>query len=426
MLIERCLAKAPGDRFQDGSELAAAVHEISAAHATGKLSTASMARRRQPWRLRAGIAAAIALVIVIAIVAAFIIQRRQVIDDGYDLRAGDVSGTSETRRLAALALRADAIGNRTEAIELLRQATNADVRAPLPAAFLASFVNVRGDAAEAGRFSAEARRRLRYASSSYESLLCRYLIPETDTTTSMALSSSILELRPRAWRLRLSLAHLHLYRRELGAALAQLEEIDVRAPDDRRLATVLSDRASLGDVAAAERDLAHSSLIAHPALLAYTRGRMAWSRGRYADAARSFDASAEGATARSLLPVANESAVLAGIARIATGDLDAAQSLLNLAAVKAKQTGFVPDEADALTFAAYTAYRRGDADSMGRNLRSAFAVTRHDTASFDELRLSALRLHYPVPRVAASELDEDAGVATLVAAREAWARGDSQ
>ena len=241
----------------------------------------------------------------------------------------------------------------------------------------------------------------------------------------MALSSSILELRPRAWRLRLSLAHLHLYRRELGAALAQLEEIDVRLPDDRRLATVLSDRASLGDVAAAERDLAHSSLIAHPALLAYTRGRMAWSRGRYADAARSFDASAEGATARSLLPVANESAVLAGIARIATGDLDAAQSLLNLAAVKARQTGFVPDEVDALTFAAYTAYRRGDADSMGRNLRSAFAVTRHDTAAFDELRLSALRLHYPVPRVAASELDEDAGVATLVAAREAWARGDA-
>jgi tRNA A-37 threonylcarbamoyl transferase component Bud32/tetratricopeptide (TPR) repeat protein len=421
-LIERCLEKAPGERFQDGSELASAVHQIAAAHATGNLSTASMARPRQRWRLRAAIVAAI---ILAAIIAAIVVSRNRVIDNGYDLRAGDVTGTSETRRLTALALHADAIGNRTEAIELLRQAMNADPDAPLPVAFLASFVNVRGDAAEAARLSAEARRRQRYASSSYETLLCRYLIPEIDTTTGMALSSSILELRPRAWRLRLSLAHLHLYRRELGAALEQLKQIDVRAPDDRRLATVLSDRASLGDVAAAERDLAHSSLMGHPPLLAYTRGRMAWSRGRYAEAARDFDASAESATARSLLPVANESAVLAGIARIATGNLDAAQSLLNLAAVKARQTGFVPDEADAYTFAAYTAYRRGDAESMARNLRAAFAVTRHNTAAFDELRLSALRLRYPVPRVAASELDEDAGVASLVAAREAWLRGDT-
>jgi tRNA A-37 threonylcarbamoyl transferase component Bud32/tetratricopeptide (TPR) repeat protein len=421
-LIERCLEKAPGDRFQDGSQLAAAVHEIAAAHATGNLSTASMARPRRPWRLRVAI---IAASILVAIIAAVVIQRRQVIDNGYDLRAGDVTGTLETRRLTALALHADAIGNRTEAIELLRQATNADPHAPLPAAFLASFVNVLGNAADGDRLTKEARRRLPYASSSYETLLCRYLTPEGDTTTGMALSSSILELRPRAWRLRLSLAHLHLYRRELGAALTQLKEIDVRAPDDRRLATVLSDRASLGDVAAAERDLARSSLNAHPALLGYARGRMAWSRGRYAEAARDFDASAESATVRSLLPVANESAVLAGIARIATGDLDAAQSMLNLAAVKARQTGFVPDEGDAFTFAAYTAYRRGDAESMARNFRAAFAVTRHNTAAFDELRLSALRLRYPVPRVAASELDEDAGVASLVAAREAWARGDA-
>jgi tRNA A-37 threonylcarbamoyl transferase component Bud32/tetratricopeptide (TPR) repeat protein len=421
-LIERCLEKAPGERFQDGSELASAVHQIAAAHATGNLSTASMARPRRRWRLRAAIVAAI---ILAAIIVAIVVSRNRIIDNGYDLRAGDVTGTSETRRLTALALHADAIGNRTEAIELLRQAMNADPDAPLPVAFLASFVNVRGDAAEAARLSAEARRRQRYASSSYETLLCRYLIPEIDTTTGMALSSSILELRPRAWRLRLSLAHLHLYRRELGAALEQLKQIDVRAPDDRRLATVLSDRASLGDVAAAERDLAHSSLMGHPPLLAYTRGRMAWSRGRYAEAARDFDASADSATARSLLPVANESAVLAGIARIATGNLDAAQSLLNLAAVKARQTGFVPDEADAYTFAAYTAYRRGDAESMARNLRAAFAVTRHNTAAFDELRLSALRLRYPVPRVAASELDEDAGVASLVAAREAWLRGDT-
>jgi len=243
----------------------------------------------------------------------------------------------------------------------------------------------------------------------------------------MALSSSLLELHPKAWRLRLGLAHFHLYRREIRAALEQLKQIDIAAPDDRRLSVVLSDRASLGDPDGAERDLNRSSLMRRPAQLAYTRARIAWSRGRYAEAARFYDAAAESATASNLTPVADESWVMSGAARIAAGDLDAAQSALDVAAIKSQQTHYTPEAVDAYTYGAYAAYRRGDAEGMERRLRAAFALVPHTSASFDELRLFALRVHSPsVPHVKPGEdLQEDFGVASLVAAREAWSRGNN-
>ena len=425
--ILRCLEKDPSDRFQSGAELAAELHAISMAMASGHLTTAAMARPRLPWRRWRIVAAVAALIIVLLIAGAMVVQRREVIDAGYDLRAGDISGTSEVRRLTALALRADAAGNRTESIELLGEAARIDPRAPLPAAFLASFNNVRGNDAEAARWNAETKRRIgSHTSSSYETLLSRYLLRDNDVTTEMALSSSLLELRPKAWRLRLSLAHLHLSRRETAASLAELQQIDTRAPDDRRLTVVLSDLASLGDVAGAERELRRSSLIRYPPLLAYTRGRIAWSRGRIADAINNFDAAAENATTGNLVPVANESRLLAGAARIAAGDIDGAQAALDVGAVKAQQSGFVPEAVDAYAFGAYAAYRRGDGDGMERHLRAAFAIAPHASASFDELRLFAYRMHSPsVPRVAPNEdLQEDFGVPSLVAARQAWSRGD--
>jgi len=95
--------------------------------------------------------------------------------------------------------------------------------------------------------------------------------------------------------------------------------------------------------------------------------------------------------------------------------------------VKAQQTGFVPEAFDAYGYGAYAAYRRGDRDEMERHVRAAFAITPHNSTTFHELRLFAYRLHLnaAVPRVAPNEkLDEDVGVPSLIAAREAWSRGD--
>ncbi|HXH92827.1 MAG TPA: serine/threonine-protein kinase [Thermoanaerobaculia bacterium] len=420
-IVEQCLEKDPRERFPNGAAVAAALrnrHSVVSSRIEPKKSP-----RTLTW-----IAGSVVIVIAAAIVAFWLIHRQaEVIDDGYDLRSADVTGDGETRRLLALALHADSAGDRSEAMQLLAEAARRNGAPPLPAAFLASFTYYSGDRKEGSRWSAEATRRIASSTSTYEALLCRYLLPGNSTGTEMALSSSLLELRPKAWRLRLALAHLHLARRELPAALAQLQRIDVGAPDDRRLAIVLADRASLGDVAGATRDLQRSKLAGKPALLAYTRGRIAWSSGQASEAARLFDAAAESATISNLGPVAIESRILAGVARIGANDLGGAASAFDLAAVKAHDAAMPENELEAYAFGAYVASRRGDTDGRDRRMRLAAKLAEPGTANYLALRLFAARENVstafgaaPVP----NEADENSAVATLIKARDAWSQKD--
>jgi tetratricopeptide (TPR) repeat protein len=428
--IARCLAKRPQDRFQNGAELGAALREIVASRAETMRGTAATTMRARVPRLgRRGAVAIVVTLIVIAAAAAVVAKvvgdRRRIIDDGYALRASDVTGDEETRRLTELALRADASGDRSEAMELLREATRRDAHTPLPAAFLASFAYYNGNHAEGLRWAAETKRRLSGASSTYESMLSRYLIPEPATATEMALSSSLLTLRPKAWRLRLALAHLHLSRREHAASLADLKQIDVALLDDRRATLVLADRASLGDIAGASRDLERSRVASRPALLAYVRGRIAWSSGRPAEAAHRFDEAVENATVQNLGPLANESSVLAGIARVGTGNLASALSTFDVAAAKAQQIGSTDNAIDAYAFAAYVAWRLGDHAGAERRLSTAASLLDPRTnEAAAAIRLIALRMHANVGFSSAPSAPEPA-VATLIQAREAWALGET-
>jgi len=421
LLIEKCLEKDAAKRLPDGG---AVVGELRALRADARALTrppATLSRSRG----RGALVVVLAGIVILA--AMFIASRRKVVDDGYDLRASDITGSADARRLTGLALRADASGNRAEAIELCREAARLDARAPLPAAFLASFVYFNGDPAGGRRWAEETRRRLPAARSTYETLLCRYLMPESDTATSMALSSSLLAIRPKAWRLRLSLAHRHLDRREMPAMLAQLSQIDVAAPDDRRLAVVLADRASLGDADGAMRDLQRSRLMSRPPLLAYTEGRIAWSRGQFAESARLFDAAAERATLVNQVSIAIDARVLAGMARIAAGRLDDAQAALDLAALRAHQAALPASELEAHAFGAYVAGRLGDREGMDRRLRLAAAVASPGTTAWASLRLFAVRARSNAAMPDAPLRpggDIQNGLASLMAARDAWARGD--
>jgi len=421
--LGRCLAKHPDDRFQNGAELRAALREVVAARAPTLRFSATLPRFNR--RRAIGVGVALIVVVVAAIVIANVVrERRRIIDDGYQLRAGDVTGDSETRRLTALALRADAAGDRSAAIEFLREAARRDPHTPLPAAFLSSWTYYSGDHAEGQRWAAETNRRLGGATSTYESLLSRYLAPDLSTASSRALASSLLELRPKAWRLRLSLAHRAMERREMEAMLAHLKQIDVSSLDDRRAALVIADRASIGDVAGAERELAHSRLATHPPLLAYTRGRIAWSKGRPADAARLFDEAAEGATLQNFVPVAMESRVLGGIARAGAGDLAGAASAFDVAAFKAQQLGATENAVDAYGFGGYLAWRRSDQAGAERRLRDAASLVDPHTEAAAALRLLALRCRVEIPP-SAGPTSIDPAVATLIHAREAWARSDA-
>ena len=425
-VVERCLEKQPAARFQNGAEVAKALRELP--EDGSSLPTSPLDPTLLRWRAKRHFLGwfiiAISLVIVVLI---FVKNRYEVIDDGYDLRASDITGDSETRRLTALALHADSAGDRSEAIQLLSEAARRAPDAPLPAAFLASFTHYNGDPKGGQRWAAETRRRMGKATSPYEALLCRYLLPENEGRMEMGLSTSLLELRPRAWRLRLGLAHLHLARRETKAALAQLMQIDVGAPDDRRLAIVLADRASLGDVAGATRDLNRSKLATLPALLAYTQARIAWSSGKASEAARLFDTAVENATIGNLVPVAIESRVLAGVARVGMNDLEQAQSAFDLAAVKAHDAGLGESELESDAFAAWVAGRRGDAEGLARRFRLAAALAEPGTTDYAALRLFSAREHLNVLGTTASPPtdEESPAVTTLIKARDALSQNDS-
>jgi hypothetical protein len=426
-VVERCLEKHPADRYQNGAEAAVALRELIEADAGGRLSIPPPARDpvTRPGRTRLVLGSLIVVALAAILITTFT-RGRQVIDDGYDLRASDITGDAETRRLVALALHADSAGNRSEAIQLMTEAARRNPGPPLPAAFLAELTYYNGDRNGGLRWSAEAKHRIARTTSAYEALLCRYLMPENNGATDMAISSSLLELRPRAWRLRLALAHLHLSRREERAALAQLMQIDVGAPDDRRLTIVLADRASLGDVAGATRELKRSKLVGRPAPYAYTQGRIAWSSGHAAEAARLFDAAAESATIGNFGPIAIESRTLAGIARIGMNDLDQAQSTLDLAAVKAHDAGLPENELEAYAFGAYVAGRRGDSDGLARRLRMAVKLAEAGTTDYAALRLFAARerVSAPFSPAVSHDVEESPAVMTLIKARDASSQND--
>jgi hypothetical protein len=214
----------------------------------------------------------------------------------------------------------------------------------------------------------------------------------------------------------------------MPAMLTQLKQIDPSRPDDRRLTIVLADRASLGDVAGATRDLERSRLVHSPALLAYTRGRIAWSRGEGAEAVKQYDAAVEFATANNLPSIDIDARVLAGAARVGMGDLAGAEPAFDVAVVKAHASAMPALELQALAFDAYCALRRGDREEMARRLSAASEIADPGTTDQSELRLFALRARVNVafrqgkPR---DDGDLHNGVASLLAAREAFQRGDT-
>ena len=419
-IVERCLEKNPLRRFQHGGEVADALRG---------LKTSEPIRHVTPRRVSPRLLGLLVLFLSLAAIISVVIARgNEVIDNGYDLRRSDITGDSETRRLTALALHADGAGNRSEAIQLLTEAVRRDSNPPLPAAFLASFSYYSGDRKSGARWSAETKRRISNATSPYEALLCRYLQPVNGASTEMALASSLLELRPRAWRLRLALAHLHLSRRESKAALAQLMQIDVSAPDDRRLSNVLADRASLGDIAGATRDLARSKLTKLPTLLAFTQARIAWSGGHAAEAARLFDSAAESATIANFGPVAIDARMLAGVARIAMNDLDQAQTTLDLAAASAHDAGLTQSELESYAFGAYVAGRRGDAEGRVRRFGLAAALAEPGSNDYTILHMFAARERITATfgtSAVTPDIEITQPVLTLIKARDVWSQNDA-
>ena len=419
LLIQRCLDKAPFERPQDAGALAAEIRAVLGGRTTAP---------RFEWKGRTQAPrVVIPILVLLALVAVWAVlrHRNRQLDHGYDLKALDVRGDRETQRLIGLALRADAAGNRSKAAELLEEAWRRPAKTALPAAFLSSFNDAAGNTPVATQWAREAVARLPGAGT-YESLLVRYLILISDQQPSkeLALAKSAIEVRPDAWRLRLAAAHLHLGQRDNAAALRELQGIDVSKPDDRRLMFVLADRASLGDVAGATRDLRASRLVRLPPLLHYTEARIAWSRGDVRAARALYDRAAAEAAAESSSQVEVESRMLSGMCHLRVGDWAAAQRSFSIAGARAKQVGLTYRAFQCAALSAYTAHRTGDVEERDRKLGDAFAMA-GEPSNGAVVRLLAMRLRSPVwARLPKTPVTDEPGADALLAAREAWLAGD--
>jgi hypothetical protein len=421
-LVQRGLSKSAEDRPQDAGAFA----EEARALLQGAVPTTRVVA---PVMRRRSLAALGIVALLVALGAGWLMTRDRQLDHGYDLRSGDVRGDVETKRLLALALRADAEGNRPKAIQLLEEAWRRKSPTAFPPAFLSSFIDAAGDVERGAYWSEEARKRLDGASA-YESLLVRYLSePSANASEELALAKSALDLRPAAWRLRLAAAHIYLSNRDREAARRELQQIDVRKPDDRRLMLVLADRASLGDTDGAERDLRASRLVQRPAFFHYTRARIAWSRGDAKAALALYDQAANDAANEGLGGMEAEASELAGLALLRLGDWSEAQRRFARAATRARALRLTYRTFTGIALGAYAAHRGGDADERDRKLRDAAAVD-VGSAPRAALRLLAIRMRSPewqrwsLDPIAADPERQPA--LSLIRAREAWFRGDHE
>lgn len=397
-------------------------------------------REREPARRRAPVWAWVAAAALLPLLAAAawlgLYRPWQVIDSGYGLRRGDLgSGHRQAIDLVSRALTAEGAGDRPQARHLLETANATDPSTPVPAALLSVLSPSQEQPDEARRWASAAERRLRPTSSPYLHLLVQFARARSTGAEGewLAADSALLGLRPAAWLLRLARAHYHLAHREEAAALADLRQIPIPVLNARGLAIVLADRASLGDTAGAERDLALGLLQGQEALVWYVRGRIDRSRHRAPEALAAFDRELATAIRRNQPDLILDARFLGALAACEAGDLAGAASRFDLAAAEARTEQRPEVAADALGLGAYLAWRRGD--PAGRDQRLAEAAALHAEPSWPYRLSLALLASWTGaklpedPRTLAAQVPrvpEVTGVGELLLARAAWAAGNRE
>jgi|SRR5579864_113396 len=420
----------PGDGSEQGREAGAAGGDEPVAPAGVRRT--SGARRWRAWL------PPLAALTALAAAAAWpsLPKPWQVIEPGYALERGDLAAEHrQTIELVSRAFAAERIGDRDQARRLLETAHATDAATPVPAAFLCLWSPWQERTGEAERWAKAAAARLRPASSPYLHLLVQYATASAEDRGRdwLAASSALLALRPSAWSLRLARAHYHLARREAAAALADLQKIPVPSLNDPNLSIVLADRASLGDVAGAERAFASERRPGQEALACYVRGRIAWSKRRVGEARQAFDRELVVAIRQNQPDLAADARLLGGLAASEEGDLAAAASRFDLAALDALDEHRPGVAIEALGLGAWLAWRRADLAGRDRRLGEAAALhAKPEWPNDASLTLLALWTGARPPRdpralaAAMEQAPEVAGVDELLLARQAFAAGDRE
>jgi DNA-binding winged helix-turn-helix (wHTH) protein/Flp pilus assembly protein TadD len=295
-------------------------------------------------------ALAIGLVSIVFWRTSFLGSGDAYIDVGYGLHESDAFSTMpETIKLLRDAFSRDAQGDRARGLALLETAHQSDSRTPVPAIFLALWAIGAGDAAATDRWLEQAHLRMRGIRSPLLTALLGYTEAEGSESTQDVLryAGAVLDLREDAWQLRLARAHLLLASGLRDTALRELKMIRIDSLAHRKMAMALADRASLGDLAGAEAALARiESSLPNDATLAYTRGRLAWTRGDLEAANTEFSRAATLGSVEARFDLVNRSSVNIGVIAMLAGDYERAIRTLERARADMRDEHLVIDEMD--------------------------------------------------------------------------------
>lgn len=354
-------------------------------------------------------------------------QRDPLVYPGYAMHASDLQASKpDTPALIGAAFKAEANGEMVHARTMMRSAHEADPATPVPAIMLAWWEA--NASADARRWIASARARLRPDSSAYLRLLVDYFDARSADGDVRGPINALLDLRPQAWVLQFARAHDQMGNREFAGALRSLQQIPLDIPDAEQVADALADRVSLGDAAAAA---AVTPAIRGDAVLdACLQGRFANSRAALAEAIAAYDRCRDAATPRRDYIHARDAAVFAAMAALEAGAADAMQRVDGAARLCHEQN-VQTCEAEMLSLRAFLEARDGRVDAAGASLREAWQRVNWDWAK-PPLVLIALENGVPPPAdpaEVAQHIPGDTvfgGVADLLLAWREFARGDRQ
>ncbi|HRQ65698.1 MAG TPA: winged helix-turn-helix domain-containing protein [Xanthomonadaceae bacterium] len=394
------------------------------------------ARRPRPAAGRRFVAGAL-LVLLVTVLALWLWPRLQGeppvaqvahIDRGYGLIESDAHAAREdTVALLRDAFRYEAIGDRARGSALLETVHGVDPRTPLPAIFLALWASGGGDNVRADHWLEEARPRVAAINAPYVNAFHQYVLAERNGPRQAVLrfAGAVLDLRPEAWQLHLARAHMLMAEGYREAAVQELAAIDFGTLEHRKLVMALADRASLGDIEGAERELARiQDTITDEASLAHLRGRIAWSRGDFAASREAYEASARLGAREARFDIANRGLTNAGLLAILEGDDTQALRMLEQARTQMTATGWVMNVIDISLMLAQLNALVGDMEAAEADLVYAERNVDHG-GSANLTRMTRLyRARLGAPGVPFSLHDDDLAVSAMLAAHAALREGD--
>lgn len=392
----------------------------------GHEPTAAAGRRSPVHRGTIALLGAIALAAV-CMLAWRGLERPRWIDKGYGLAVADAAASPASVAALRDAFAYDASGDRPRARALMEAIQAGDARTPIPPLMLALWDVGAGDGASAASHLADARARMASLSDSYLAAFASYVDAERrdDPRDTIRYAGAVLALRPQAWHMHLARAHLLLREGLREGALTELKAIDVRGFGDRKLESVLADRASLGDIEGAESALHALGGSKQSAAYAFIEGRILWSLRDLAGAKRSFEETVERGRRSVRLDLADRANVYLGA--IALSEDDPAGSLAPLqSALDGYHGRKAIDEADVVLMLAQVQADLGQREAARQSLARASAlVARMPYNEYAAMaRLFAVRLGFAdtVNRPAVA----DASATALLDASERLVDGDPE